>query len=216
MPDLKEILLSKNVAVPEDYETFKNIFRHFKGKKVGDVQGDDGPLLSRADEFYLKPDTGSSFLQGDLLENIPSVWIQKDADGKLIALKSAASMAMVLSSECDCELRADQGHQSFIRLCPVLKQSELLEGYEKEKQADARGKLERNYYTEFFWMPSPSKADEPLVADLSHFYSVALPDLHSKTTYHKSNLNPYGQFLLYGFLESEDSHHGAHYRTQQL
>jgi hypothetical protein len=62
--DLKEILLNKNVVIPKDYETFKNIFRHFKGKRFEGIQGDDGPLMDRADEFYLKPPSAVAFSRG--------------------------------------------------------------------------------------------------------------------------------------------------------
>ena len=198
MSDLKEILLNKNVVVPQDYEAFKNIFRHFKGKKVGDIKGDDGPLMDRADEFYRTPLSEGGMLQGDILENIPSTWIQSD-NGTLSAFASTGSYAMVISNECDCEKRQDGSHQSYIRLCPVMYQSTVLEGTPKEEKSDVEGKLVRNYYTEYFWMPAVSKTEESLVADLSHFFSISLEDLYDKiedqTVGRKVSLSQEGYFV---------------------
>jgi len=203
--DLREILQTKNVAIPESYDTFKDIFRHFKGKQVGAIQGDDGPLLDRPDEFYASPSAETGLLQGDVLENVPATWIQKNKDGTLASFRSEPGLAMVISNECDCENRENNSSQSFIRLCPVIFQSELLTGFDAKKQADVRGKLERNYYTEYFWMPAAGKTlsknqcNEPLVADLSHFFSISLTDLYSemaaKTVTKQISLSQEGYFL---------------------
>jgi hypothetical protein len=84
-------------------------------------------------------------------------------------------------------------------LSPVLRRSDILEGYTREKQKDIIGKLERNFYTEYFWMPSPSKAEEPLIADLSHFFSVNLDELYASiqigTVTRRVSLSREGYFL---------------------
>lgn len=180
MSDLKDILLNRNVVVPKDYETFKNIFRHIKGAAVGNIKGDGGPLMNRPDEFYLKPSTEGGLLQGDILENIPATWIQLDDEGTMKAFASTPGFAMVVSNECDCEKREGGSQQAYVRLCSVLFQSDLLDGIPPAKKNDAKGKLERNYYTEYFWMPDPFGRKKPFVADLSHFFSVSLDDLYSK------------------------------------
>jgi hypothetical protein len=199
VPDLKEILLNKNVAVPKNYETFKDIFRHFKGRSVGNVKGDDGPLMNRADEFYLtSPING--FLQGDVLENVPSTWIQTDENGDLAAFASQPSSAMIVSAECDCEKRNEGSEQAYIRLCPIFSQLELLNETPADRKADVRGKLERNYFSEYFWMPSPRKKEEPLIVDLSHFFSVSLRDIYLQvergTIKRKLSLSQESYFLL--------------------
>ena len=177
MPDLKEILQSKRVVIPDDYQVFKNIFRHFRGKQIGDIKGDSRPLLERADEFYRMPPK-SGLLQGDILCDIPTSWIQNDESGNLSGHASGKGMAMILSSECDCEARDDRSHQAFIRLCPVVDEAILLEDYEGPRRKDAKQNLERNHYTEYFWMPPIAEESGALIADLSHFYSINLDDLH--------------------------------------
>ncbi len=75
MSNLKNILLSKDIAIPSDFDVFKNIYRHFKGKniKVDDqpLAGDSRPLLDKAEDFYLHS-PGIGFLQGDILKNVPA------------------------------------------------------------------------------------------------------------------------------------------------
>lgn len=199
MSDLKEILLNRNVVVPKDYETFKNIFRHFKGKNVGEIKGDDGPLMDRADEFYVKSPAEGGILQGDIIENVPTAWIQSDENGVLGAYSSATSYAMVISNECDCEKRENGTEQTYIRLCPVMNQDDVLEGSPTDRKDDIKGKLERNQYTEYFWMPAPGTDEDALIADFSHFFSVSLKDLYSKiengTVKRKISLSQEGYFL---------------------
>ena len=78
-------------------------------------------------------------------------------------------------------------------------QSTVLEGTPKEEKNDVEGKLVRNYYTEYFWMPAVSKTEEPLVADLSHFFSISLEDLYDKiedqTVGRKVSLSQEGYFV---------------------
>lgn len=124
----------------------------------------------------MKPES-KGFLQGDVVDGVPTTWIAKNEKGEFSAFQSTPIAAMVLSNECDCELRSNS--QNYIRLCPVLNQSDLLQDFDEKKRADVKGKLERNFYTEYFWMPAPSKDADPLVADLSHFFSVALEDFHA-------------------------------------
>lgn len=125
MPSLKEILESKNVVIPENFKVFKDIFRHFRGKQVQEIKGDTRPLLDKPEEFYLQPTKAGGFLQGDILDNIPPVWVAKAEDGLLKAFGDEAGMAMVLSNECDCEHRTENA-QAYIRLCRVVSEADLL------------------------------------------------------------------------------------------
>lgn len=177
MADLKEILLSKSVVVPESFSFFKDIFKHYRGKQVQGIEGDKRPLLEKAEDFYLKP-TDAGLLQGDVLTNISPVWVAKDEDGGLTAFTSDPQMAMVLSTECDSEKRDNA--QAYIRLCPVFTEEELLDEMEvpAEKWSSVEGNLKANYYSEYFWMPACSAGSQNMIADLSHIFSVALDDIH--------------------------------------
>ncbi len=179
MADLKEILLSKNIVIPKNFEFFKDIFRHFRGKEVRGIEGDDRPLLEKASEFYLTPEHSGGFLQGDILDNLTPTWLAKDSKGILSAFVSNPQLGMILSNECDCEQRTE-GSQSFVRICPVFFESQLIKELEisKEKIKGVMGNLKANHYTEYFWMPKPSYSQENLIADLSHIFSVSLEDLY--------------------------------------
>ena len=202
MPSLKDILESKNVVIPENFEVFKDIFRHFRGKQVLEIRGDTRPLLEKPEEFYLQPSQARGFLQGDVLDNVPPVWLAKAKDdGAIKAFSGDPEMAMVLSNECDCEHRAENS-QAYIRLCRVITESALLSENEvpKEQVANLRGNLKANRYTEYFWMPAPKKGDQPIVADVGHIYSVGLEDLYENvadgTVKRKYSLSEDGYFLL--------------------
>jgi len=182
VPSLKEILESKNVVIPENFEVFKDIFRHFRGKQVQEVRGDARPLLEKPEEFYLQPSVSGGFLQGDVLDNIPPVWLAKAEDGTIKAFTAASEMAMVLSNECDCEHRTENS-QAYIRLCRVMPETTLFsENAVPKEVANLRGNLRANKYTEYFWMPAPKKGEQPIVADVGHIYSVGLEDLYEKVT----------------------------------
>jgi len=176
MSDLKEILLSRNVIIPENFQCFKDIFKHFKGKQVHDIDGDKRPLMEKAEEFYLNPLSDAGFLQGDILDNLSPVWLAKDNDQHLSAFSSEPQMAMVLSTECDCENR--ENAQTYIRFSPVILEDHLLHDLPSAKRSSITGNLKANYYSEYFWMPSPSSESENLVVDLSHVFSVTLTDLY--------------------------------------
>lgn len=178
MSNLKNILLSRDITVPSDFEVFKDIYRHFKGKSVkaegGTIPGDGRPLLSKPEEFFLVPPS-DGFLQGDIIANIPAAWLAKDTGeeegNQISAFLSENRMGMIISNECDAEKRTENS-QAYIRLCPVYKESELLQingliAKEAEaKKSDFLGKLKNNRYTEYFWMPNYEKEEESLIADL--------------------------------------------------
>ena len=84
---------------------------------------------------------------------------------------------MILSTECDCELRKDGSHLSYIRVCPVYDEEEIV----SLMSGDAKefiGYLQANSVIEYFWMPRTTKKGGGLVADLSHIFSVETETLH--------------------------------------
>lgn len=195
MSNLKNILQSREIAIPKDYEVFKNVYKHFRGKQVkeeGDkdkISGDARPLLEKSEEFYLTS-SEDGFMQADVLVGVPASWLASDEKEELVSYISEKMMVMVLSSECDTEYRTSSS-QSYIRLCPVYFENQLItdqdlkEGTEKFK--NFLGNLKANYFTEFFWMPPITKGGQPLIADLSNVFSIALEDLHNLVKAKKVN-----------------------------
>jgi len=198
---LKEILLSRNVVIPENFQVFKNIFKHFKGKQVQDIDGDKRPLMEKAEDFYLTPPSSGGFLQGDILENISPVWLANDEDqDHLAAFVSDPQMAMILSTECDCEDREREDAQAYIRFSPIIAEKQLLNDSPAEKRDSIAGNLKANRYSEYFWMPDPFSKSENLVVDLSHVFSVTLTDLYDQLSINsikrKLSLSEDAYFLL--------------------
>ncbi|MEE9452010.1 MAG: hypothetical protein V3V61_04545 [Gammaproteobacteria bacterium] len=198
MSDLKEILLSRNVVIPENFQVFKNIFKHFKGKQVQDIDGDKRPLMDKAEEFYLTPPASGGFLQGDVLEGISPVWLANDENKDLTAFVSDPQMAMILSTECDCENR--ENAQAYIRFSPIITEEQLLNDSPAKKRDSIAGNLKANRYSEYFWMPGPFSESGNLVVDLSHVFSVTLTDLYDQLSAHsikrKLSLSEDAYFLL--------------------
>ncbi len=185
MSNLRNILQSRDIAIPKDYDVFRNIYKHFRGKQVKEesgakTPGDSRPLLDKSEEFYLHSSI-EGFIQADILGGIPSCWVAKEGESDFTSFISEKMMAMVLSSECDTEYRTENS-QSFIRLCPIFMENQLIieqdlkEG--TEKLSNFTGNLRANYFTEYLWMPPVSKGGQPLVADLSNVFSIALEDVH--------------------------------------
>jgi len=118
MTDLKEILQSRDVVIPENFSVFKDIFKHFRGKQVQDIDGDKRPLLEKAEDFYLvPPDKG--FLQGDILNNISPTWLQNDNEGSLSAYTSKPTYCLpsVIVKIERLILKLTLGFAQYMRKC---------------------------------------------------------------------------------------------------
>lgn len=179
MASLSELIKSKAIYVPDEIKLYQDIFRHFRGKQVGDppVDGDSRPLLGSAEHFYCEPPTNEGFLQGDILDSIAPVWI--DSSGE--ATVGEVAFFMVLSNECDTELRSS-GSQKYIRGCPVYTEEFVLKASQLtgEKLSSLKGNLRSNKMSEYFWMPEYD-GKNALVADLGHIFSVDLEWFHKAT-----------------------------------
>lgn len=173
MDFLEELIKTKKFQVPDTEQQYRNIFRHYRGKKVESLEGDPRPLLNDPKEFYLKPPT-EGFLQGDLLSGLSVPFINEDGEA---VVSDAAFCSMVLSNECDAEYRKNN-YQAYLRLCPVFRETELFELEPGLASPDRKGNLQANRYTEYFWMPRFE--EQPLIADLSLIFSVDLPHVHQQ------------------------------------
>ncbi|MCB9228647.1 MAG: hypothetical protein H6618_03465 [Deltaproteobacteria bacterium] len=191
MNGLLEILLSKKVSIPDKYDQYKEIFRHFRGKeislenlKIKDKSQDN--IFNDPEKFYLESPT-EGFLMGDILKDISPIWIGSNSDktGSVIR-KSGDSRFMILSTECDCELRENGSHLSYIRVCPVYDEEEIV-SLMKGDTKEFRGYLQANSVIEYFWMPRTTKKGNGLVADLSHIFSVETESLHEFVSRSKIN-----------------------------
>jgi len=193
--NLENLLSSRDIFIPENFDVFKKIFKHFRGKKVGEIPGDKRPLLERTEEFYRKPPQ-EGLLQGDILSAVSPLWIDSEGD----PTSADPREALVLSNECDTENREDSA-QAYIRLCPVYNEDELLalDVVPKDKATEFRGNLKANNFTEYFWMP-PLKDKKARVADIGHFYSADLNWLNQKIASGEikrvASLSEDGYFLL--------------------
>lgn len=166
---LKDRIKNKQYAPIDEFKEIINIFSHFRGKKIGDLAGDPRPLLSDSSAFYRTPPK-SGFLQGDILSGLPILFT--DSGGDPIELDIEHS-AMILSNECDAELR-EKNHQAYIRYCPVYRESLLFDLLEAD--SNLQGSISANRISEYFRMPDFN--GDALVADLSMWCSADLPWVH--------------------------------------
>lgn len=181
--DLLEILQSKKVSIPETYDQFKNIIRVFRGKQgtIGDFKvKQDKPvkLFDDPELFYLvSPEKG--FLPGDILGDLPPIWLDSGSNEDIKIKKSASSKFMIVSTECDCELRDDGSHMSFVRICPVYDENEIESHISSSNDLkQIMGNLQSNSFVEYFWVPKMEKSGNGHFADLSHIFSINIETLH--------------------------------------
>ena len=185
MNALLEILLSKKVVVPEKYEQYKDIFKYFRGKQVtvenSNVKGKDlSNIFDDSEKFYLKS-AKNGFLMGDILENLSPIWLGGKEDGSISIKKSADAKFMILSTECDCEIRDDGKHFSYVRVCPVYEDEKILSGMQGD-QKQLLGSLKANTIIEYFWMPKIKKKSNGLFADLTHIFSIDIHTLYDSVS----------------------------------
>lgn len=184
MLNLLEIISSKKVIIPDSYEQFKTIVRILRGKQ-GSLSGlkikQEKPdkIFENSEDFFLSsPDKG--FLPGDILGELSPIWLQLgDSEHETRIRKSQPAKFMIVSTECDCELREDGSHMSYIRVCPVYDEQEVY-GLMTTGNPDQQlmGDLRSNSIVEYFWIPRMEKNGNGHFADISHIVSIHTESLH--------------------------------------